>query len=56
MWSNNDKIKGAYYIQDYKNPTFKFDATKPFFIMGISSATHYNTDALKNTLYDLIKL
>ncbi len=52
----NDKIKGKCYVQDYKDPTFKYDDKKPFFIMGISSATHYNIDSLKYTLFDLIKL
>lgn len=41
-----------YYVQD---TTFaRFDTTKPYFIMPISSVTHFNTKALTHALYDLI--
>ncbi|QOG11771.1 GTPase ObgE [Arcobacter sp. FWKO B] len=56
VFEENEKIKGNFYLQDYKSPTFKYDNSKPFFVMGMSSATTYNILPLKNTLYDLIKL
>lgn len=41
-----------YYVQD---TTFsRFDTSKPFFILPISSVTHLNTKALTYALYDLI--
>ena len=55
-YSKNEKIKGSCFIQDYKDPLFTYNEEIPFFIMGISSATHYNIDILKYTLFDLIKL
>ncbi|WP_320034712.1 GTPase ObgE [Campylobacterota bacterium DY0563] len=41
-----------YYVQDL---TFnKFDESKPFFILPLSSVTHLNTNSIKFALYDLI--
>ena len=41
-----------YYVQD---ATFaRFDTSKPYFILPISSVTHLNTKALTYALYDLI--
>ncbi|PKN13875.1 MAG: GTPase ObgE, partial [Deltaproteobacteria bacterium HGW-Deltaproteobacteria-24] len=41
-----------YYVQD---TTFaRFDKSKPYFILPISSVTHLNTKALTHALYDLI--
>ncbi|WP_321311827.1 GTPase ObgE [Halarcobacter sp.] len=41
-----------YYVQDL---TFnKFDESKPFFVLPLSSVTHLNTNSIKFALYDLI--
>ena len=41
-----------YYVQD---TTFsRYDNSKPYFILPISSVTHMNTDAIKYALYNLI--
>ena len=41
-----------YYVQDLTYN--KFDETKPFFILPISSVTHLNTNSIRFALYDLI--
>jgi GTP-binding protein len=44
--------KLPYYIQDL---TFnRFDETKPFFVLPISSVTHFNTKSVCHALYELI--
>ncbi len=41
-----------YYVQDL---TFeRFDESKPFFVLPISSVTHFNTNAISYALYELI--
>ena len=41
-----------YFVQDL---TFnRFDEDKPFFILPISSVTHFNTNAIRYALYELI--
>ncbi len=44
--------KMPYYVQDL---TFeRFDENKPFFVLPISSVTHFNTNAISYALYELI--
>mgnify|MGYP000639100632 CR=1 FL=1 len=41
-----------YFVQD---TTFaRFDATKPYFILPLSAVTHFNTEPIKYSLYNLI--
>jgi len=32
----------------------RFDSAKPFFILPLSSVTHFNTESIKYSLYNLI--
>ncbi len=41
-----------YFVQDLTYS--KFDETKPFFILPISSVTHLNTESIRFALYELI--
>ncbi|RXK13037.1 GTPase ObgE [Halarcobacter mediterraneus] len=41
-----------YFVQDLTYS--KFDKTKPFFILPISSVTHLNTESIRFALYELI--
>jgi len=46
------KTDFPYFVQD---TTFaRFDETKPYFILPLSSVTHFNTDSIKYALYNLI--
>ena len=44
--------KFPYYIQDMVFS--RYDESKPFFILPLSSVTHFNTESIKYSLYNLI--
>ncbi len=46
------KTDFPYFVQD---TTFaRFDGSKPFFILPLSSVTHFNTESIKYSLYNLV--
>ena len=51
---NEFGIKGdfPFYVQD--TVFARFDETKPFFILPLSAVTHFNSEAIKYSLYELI--
>ena len=54
--NSSEKIIGSYYVQDYKAPAYKYDESKPFFVLGVSSAVNHNIAPAKNLLFDLLKI
>ena len=45
----------SYYVQENAQEELGFDRELPYFIAPISSATHFNIDALKHALFNLVQ-